>query len=265
MKWIKLRYLAKGRRTVTVDMHGFEGPAKKPKDSVLMNAGEYIKKGQITTAYQLAIPPNNLCEIVDTQYNREKLRKLTVSNMMWDNVQSYDAPTGKYIEKRIQRSIPPCFKIEDGTDVFADLTTPAQNIENSQIAKLLAKIEAQDKKIEAQDQKLIDIENAPVSTGTTKSKTKKIKATKKVEPILKVEIVATPPKAMSDENASRPIEEYGNIPAEGPAQMENKPTEGVTVEVADVAPNVNKFGSKIKVGADGPIDTKIPASNPFPV
>lgn len=270
MKWIKLRYLAKGRRSVTVDMHGFEGPAKKPKDSVLMNGGNYVKKGEITTAYQLAIPPNNLCEIVDTQYNRERLRKLTVSNLMWDNVQKYDAPTGKYIEERIQRSIPPCFTIEDGTDISADLTTPAQNIENSQIAKLLARIEAQDKKIEA-------MENTPVTTqpvdpdikpNPTESMVPKPNTSKKVAKKVtkKSATVVEPPKPMSDENANRPIGEYGSTPVEGPTQMENKPSEGVVVELSpDVTPDSNRFAHKARSNDNSPIDTKIPASNPFPV
>jgi len=173
MKWIKLRYLAKGKRTQTVDMHGFEGPGKKPKDSVLMNGGNYVKKGEITTAYQLAIPPSNLCEIVDTQFNRERLRKLTVSNKIWDTVKRYDAPTGKYEDKRIERTISPAFMILDGTDVFSDLTIPMQNIENKQIAELKALVEKQGEQIKELSNPLTETLSSvilPTPVKETKSK-----------------------------------------------------------------------------------------------
>jgi len=256
MKWIKLRYLAKGKRTQTVDMHGFEGPGKKPKDSVLMNGGNYVKKGEITTAYQLAIPPSNLCEIVDTQFNREKLRKLTVSNMIWDNVQYYDAPSGTYKDKRIERSIPPAFTILDGTDIFADLTTPLQNIENSQIAELKALVEKQGEQIEN-----LTNTSKPKNTKTTKPK----KAASKKEE--KPEKLAPPPSPMSDASAHMPVEDYGNKVTEPAPKMENAPTKGVIIEddKPEVKPNTNKFSRKVRSNDNSPIDTSKPSLNPFPV
>jgi len=105
------------------DQHGFEGPSQTPMNGKqpMKDGGEYVKQGEITGAYTLYIPVSGVCEVVDTQYNRVKLRTLTKPRKVMEVISEYDHESGKTTKVRKEITIQPSFEVTDGTDVFQDI------------------------------------------------------------------------------------------------------------------------------------------------
>lgn len=142
MKTIKLRFNARGRRTMTTDMSGFVGPAKKPMGNIpLRNGGDYIKPGEITSLFRLSIPPNGLCELVDVQHNRERLRVLTKPQSTYEFVPKYNEETGETTQVRQKVTHPPSFTVLDDTPIHEDIITEEQKLESKEVTTLKARIE----------------------------------------------------------------------------------------------------------------------------
>ena len=73
--YIKVRFLTVGKQRMIHYKNGFEGPAKA--NSVPKIDGDvYMRKGELTLNYQLPVMINGVAFVVDTNHNREKLRRL---------------------------------------------------------------------------------------------------------------------------------------------------------------------------------------------
>ena len=130
MKTIKLLMKSNGKRTMVADVHGFEGPAQAPMNGkgILIDGGDYLKRGEITGHYTLMVPPSGICEVVDTQFNRVKLRTGTKPRQVWEEIPRYIPETGKTVKERKELTLPPAWEVTDGTDVFEDIEVMGEEV-----------------------------------------------------------------------------------------------------------------------------------------
>lgn len=136
-RMINLQFIGNGKRTGVIDMHGFHGPAKNN----LFDGGEYVKRGEITGAFTLPIPPSGLCSVVDVQYNRVRLRILTQTSKRWDYKDVYIEKENKWEKERAQVDVPAPFKIlSDDIDISKDLPVEARKYSSEEVATLKARI-----------------------------------------------------------------------------------------------------------------------------
>ncbi len=153
MKHIQLKYLGIGRRTVNLRVHGFMGPSRSPMGKgPLQVAGDYLRAGTLTTAFQLEVPPNGECQVVDCQHNRELLRKVTRVKKKFEEIKSFNEETGKYSTSRKEIEHPPGFKVIDDTPIDEDIVLETSLNDSTEVAGLkekIAKMEAEKKDSDA--------------------------------------------------------------------------------------------------------------------
>jgi hypothetical protein len=136
-RMINLKFAGNGKRSGVIDMHGFEGPAKNN----LFDGGEYVKRGEITGAYTLPIPPSGLCSVVDTQHNRLRLRILTQPSKRWDYKDVYIEKENRWEQQRAQIDVPPPFQVlSPDIDISKDLPVEARKYSAEEVAKLKDRI-----------------------------------------------------------------------------------------------------------------------------
>ena len=112
--YIKIKFLTRGRQRMIHYKHGFEGPAKN--DSVpKIDGNAFMKKGELTLNYLLPVMTNGVAFVVDTNFNREKLRNLLKKGKSKHYETYYDGNTPK---KRIADiEIGPHIKLLDDVDI----------------------------------------------------------------------------------------------------------------------------------------------------
>ncbi len=73
--YIKVKFFTVGRQRMIHYRNGFEGPAKNNSDPKI-DGDVYMRKGELTDNYQLPVMTNGVAFIVDTNHNRENIRRL---------------------------------------------------------------------------------------------------------------------------------------------------------------------------------------------
>ncbi len=122
MKYIKLKYVTRGRRTNKIRTQGFMGPARSPMGKGPLKVGnDYLRPGSLTSAFNLEIPVDGFCEVVDCQHNRVILRKATKSRTVFEDVKVRNDKTGKYTTERKEFEVAPSFKVIDETPIHEDI------------------------------------------------------------------------------------------------------------------------------------------------
>lgn len=148
MQYIQLKYKGKGKRTVNVRTHGFMGPARSPLGKGPMKVGfDYLRPGTLTTAFQLTIPPNGECQVVDCQHNRELLRKLTKSRSFYEDVKVFNEETGKYVSERQKLVQEPGWEVISDTPIHEDIVPEPTVGESAEISKLKSQIKEMETKL----------------------------------------------------------------------------------------------------------------------
>lgn len=92
--YIKVKFLTVGKQKMIHYKNGFEGPAKDNSNPKL-DGDAYMKKGELTLNYQLPVMTNGIGFVVDTNHNREKLRKLLKKEKSSHYEYYYDGNTQK--------------------------------------------------------------------------------------------------------------------------------------------------------------------------
>ena len=118
----------------------------------LQVAGDYLRAGTLTTAFQLEVPPNGECQVVDCQHNRELLRKVTRVKKKFEEIKSFNEETGKYSTSRKEIEHPPGFKVIDDTPIDEDIVLETSLNDSTEVAGLkekIAKMEAEKKDSDA--------------------------------------------------------------------------------------------------------------------
>jgi len=138
MKQIKLRQNFYGTRSNFTQMGGFELQA--PKSASMKDEGFVTRKGELSLGFKVDIPPSGEFSIPDTQYNRVKLRSMSVEKKFTEEVEEYNFKNPektKLVTNEV--TLRPSMLILNDVDINEDLIVPKTSFTEEEMEALFQK------------------------------------------------------------------------------------------------------------------------------